>query len=73
MYVSMKPAKEWTSVKCFLFLFFVKVIAPQPTGSGGPLIRNTETTQPIHGEKNEMTQVVQVITHENKKNGVALT
>ena len=22
MYVSMKPVKEWTRVKCFLFLFF---------------------------------------------------
>ena len=32
-----------------------------------------ETTQPIDGEKNEMTQAVQVITHENKRNRVAVT
>ena len=85
MYVSMKPVKEWTSVKS-LFLFFVKVIAPQPSASvgkvklntqpvdgekndGGQLIQNVEPTQPTDKEKNEMSQVDQVITHENKKGG----
>ena len=87
MYLSMKPLKEWTSVKSFLFLFFVKVIAPHPSASVGKRKQNTERTQPIDGEKNdggqllqkpkptqptdsknnEMSQVVEVITHENKK------
>ena len=44
----------------------MKEIEPQPTGSGAQLMRHTEPTQ-------QMTQVVQVITHENKKNGVAVT
>ena len=42
MYVSMKPVKEWTSVKYFLFLLFVKVIAPQSSASVGKLNQNTE-------------------------------
>ena len=58
MYVSMKPVKEWTSVKS-LFLFFVKVIAPQPSASVGKLKRNTEPTQPIVGEKNDGGQLIQ--------------
>ena len=87
MYLTMKPLKEWTSVKSFLFLFFVKVIARHPSASVGKRKQNTERTQPIDGEKNdggqllqkpkptqptdsknnEMSQVVEVITHENKK------
>ena len=58
MYVSMKPVKEWTSVKS-LFLFFVKVITPQPSASVGKLKRNTEPTQPIDGEKNDGGQLIQ--------------
>ena len=59
MYLSMKPVKEWTSVKSFLFLFFVKVIAPQPSASMGKQKRNTEQTQPIDGEKNDGGQLLQ--------------
>ena len=59
MYVSMKPVKEWTSVKSFLFLFFVKVIAPQPSASVGKVKRNTKPTQPIDGEKNDGGQLIQ--------------
>ena len=59
MYVSMKPVKEWTNVKCFLFLLFVKVIAPQPSASMGKLNRNTEPTQPRDGEKNDGGQLIQ--------------
>ena len=59
MYVSMKPVKEWTSVKSFLSLFFVKVIAPQPSASVEKLIRNTEPTQPRDGEKNDGGQLIQ--------------
>ena len=58
MYVSMKPVKEWTSVKSFLFLFFVKVIAPQPSARRGKLIRNTEPTKPRDGEKNDGGQLI---------------
>ena len=59
MYFSMKPVKEWTSVKSFLFLFFVKVIAPQPSASVGKLKQNTEPTQPIDGKKNDGGQLIQ--------------
>ena len=59
MYVSMKPVKEWTSVKSFLFLFFVKVIAPQPSASMGKLNQNTEPAQPRDGEKNDGGQLIQ--------------
>ena len=59
MYVSMKPVKEWTSVKSFLFLFFVKVIAPQPSASIEKLNQNTEPTQPRGGEKNDGGQLIQ--------------
>ena len=59
MYVSMKLVKEWTSVKSLLFLFFLKVIAHQPSASVGKLKRNTEQTQPIDGEKNDGGQLLQ--------------
>ena len=59
MYLSMKPLKEWTSVKSFLFLFFVEVIAPQPSASMGKRKQNTEPTQPIDGEKNDGGQLLQ--------------
>ena len=59
MYLFMKPVKEWTSVKSFLFLLFVKVIAPQPSTSVGKQKRNTEQTQPIDGEKNDGGQLLQ--------------
>ena len=59
MYVTMKPLKEWTSVKSFLFLFFVKVIAPHPSASVGKQKQNTERTQPIDGEKNDGGQLLQ--------------
>ena len=59
MYLSMKPLKEWTSVKSFVFLFFVKVIAPQPSTSVGKRKQNTEPTQPIDGEKNDGGQLLQ--------------
>ena len=59
MYFSMKPVKEWTSVKSFLFLFFVKVIAPLPSASVEKRKRNTEPTQQIDGEKNDGGQLLQ--------------
>ena len=58
-YVSMKPVKEWTRVKSFVFLFFVKVIAPKPTASVGKLHQNTEPTHPGDGEKNDGGQLIQ--------------
>ena len=59
MYLSMKQLKEWTSVKSFLFLFFLKVIAPQPSARVEKRKRNTEPSQPIDGEKNDGGQLLQ--------------
>ena len=69
----MKPVNKWPSVKSFLLLFFVKVIAPQSSVSGEQMTKNAEATEPTEGENNEISQVVQVITQANKKNGVAVT
>ena len=40
---------------------------------GGQLLQNPEPMQPTDSENNEMSQVVEVITHENKEKWAALT